>query len=132
MSNGVQVVSRSAEGTLITSHMLTDAHSRSPLDEVRGARLRGQEDGAKQEMTGAPLPPEDGFRARGGGGFVTPKERFVFRLRAPCGAAYELQSSRPTTAASGYQSELLLVYGFILQQECGAGGCFAALKLSLI
>lgn len=57
MINGAQVVLRSAEGVVITSHMLTNTHSRSLLDEVSDMCLRRQEDGAKQEITGTPLPP---------------------------------------------------------------------------
>lgn len=45
----MQVVSRSAEGAVITSHMLTNTHSRSLFDEVRDMCSRGQEDGAGQE-----------------------------------------------------------------------------------
>lgn len=52
--------------------------------------LRGQEDGAEQEITGTPLPPGHGLRVEAGGVSGAPKEQFAFGLRAPCGAAYEL------------------------------------------
>lgn len=55
--------------------------------------LRGQEDGAEQEITGTPLPPAGhGLRAgrEGEGVSGTPKEQFVFGLHAPCGHACEL------------------------------------------
>lgn len=67
MINGAQVIMRSAEGVVITSHMLTNTHSRSLLDEVSNYRcLRGQEDRAKQEITGTPFPLGRGFRAGAG------------------------------------------------------------------
>ena len=56
-------VLRSDEGTVITSHMPTNTQSGSVLDEVSGMRLRGQGDGARQEIRGTPSPPGHGFKS---------------------------------------------------------------------
>lgn len=130
MINGVQVILRSAEGAVNTTLTLGLCQMSSVACVCVGRKMEPNRKSQARHYY------RDTVLKQGGGGeapLVPPKEQFVFRFRAPCGAAYELQSSCTTTAASGqHQRELLLVHGFILTQECRVGGCFALRKLSLI